>query len=193
VPGDPAGLAGDVGAATDAGEAVVLRPSGGLLVPTVAESSGARAVRWDLREGAEPASAALGSPGLAEADRGLREALLASAADLEALGVDRPRSDVAGRLARVERRLADQDLPPLPQRAVVLIRTAGRLLAAVAMAGEDEGGALTAGEAARRREVLAPVARACRRALEAAYGAGGEDAADSVARPWTSREPSSSP
>ena len=119
-----------------------------------------------------------GAPGLAAADRDLRRAVLETADAMGALGLDRPRADVAARLADVERRLADQVLPAtLPQRAVVVLRTAGRLLAAVTMALEDDGAAVTAGESAGRRTALQPLTAVCRRALEAAYGAGAEEAA----------------
>lgn len=188
VPGDPAGLRAVAPAALAAGEAVHLPGAGLLLVPSAAGTDVDTVVRWDVLPAPDARWAAVergatGTPGLAAADltaadRDLRRAVLETADAMAALGLERARDDVSARLEAVERRLADHPLPPtLPQRAVVMLRTAGRLLAAVDLALEDDGAALTAGEAAARRETLWPLMTACRRALEAAYGAGANGAA----------------
>jgi hypothetical protein len=60
---------------------------------------------------------------------------------------------------------APQGVPP---RCVALAGRALHLAAVVDLALEDDGGAVSAGEAAQRRAALEPLERAARRALTAA-------------------------
>lgn len=182
VPGDPAGLAGPApttAAAIAAGQAVVTEGATALVVvPTTADSEGGPVVRWDVWPAAEPAPA---SGDVAAADRELRQAILAVGDALVDLDLGRDRPEAWREVGQAERRAGAQPLPPtLPSPAVALLRSAVRIAATLALAVEDDGAAVTAGEAAARREALAPLARAARVALVAAYGAGA-DAARSAA------------
>jgi len=158
VPGDPLGLGGPTNftaAAVECREAV-LAPEGGLgFLPL---RSGAEAdadvLRWRVSTDVVPAE-----PGdvLGPAETGLKLALLAAADELAALdvsaGVDRPQRSSVPR-----RRLP----PGTNGRAAHLLETADRMLDTVAAALVDDGGAMTAGDAARRRAALQPLDRAAR-------------------------------
>jgi hypothetical protein len=179
-PGDVLGLPGPAAvteAATEAGEAAVL--VGGpdaVLVPTLGGAPPDTVVRWDVLPAA-PSHGTGGLPTLAEAERGLASRVAESIATLEALGLARGREDVAARLAAVDQRVRLLRLPDtLPTRALRLVESATRLAAVVALATEDDGAAVTAGEAHSRREALRPLSEAARHALCAGYGAGAEPA-----------------
>lgn len=166
VPGDPLGLGGPAAFTTAAlatGEAVLVPESGLGLLPdnhggaTGASADDVRLVRWLAIEhvvAAEP-----GEP-LGPAETALRLALVAAADELTVLdvaaGTDRPRRGSAPR-----RRLP----PGTDGRAAHLLETADRMLETVAAALVDDGGALTAGAAVRRRAALAPLEHAARRAV----------------------------
>ena len=163
VPGDPLGLAGPAAfneQALEAGEAVVLEGADLGLVP---HRAGAGVV-WTCRAAASQRQV----PDAAEADTGLRQALLGTAQALADLDVARWRPEVADELMAL-RRPARLPLPEaLPPRAVRLASTAARCLTIVDLALDDDGGAVTAWEADQRRQALAPLEQAARRAMVAA-------------------------
>ncbi len=162
-PGDPLGLAGPPefnAEALEIGEAVVLRGADLGLVPARAGAG----VVWRCL----PAVSLRQVPDLAEADTELRSTLPAVADALADLDVARWRPDVADALMAL-RRDGDLDVPvgldPRAQRMLVL---AQRCRTIVELALADDGGAVTALEADRRRAALVPLDRAARRALVAA-------------------------
>lgn len=160
--GDLVGLGGPSALNLDAvevGEAAVCGPAGIALVPHRV----GRAVLWRRHVAARRQVADVG-----EADRGLRAALLDSAAALAALDVARWRPDVADELMDL-RRTAVLDAPDgTPARCVELAARGLRCEAIVDLALADEGGAVTALEMAARRDALRPLDRAARRAVVAA-------------------------
>lgn len=162
VPGDPLGLAGppDFNAdALETGEAVVLDGVDLGLVPHVAGAG----VVWRCHR----ASSRRQAPDLAEADTGLRQALLRTADALADLDVARWRPEVADELVAL-RRPADLRLPPgCDARAARVAALAARCRTIVDLALEDEGGAVSAAEADARRAALAPLDHAARRGLVA--------------------------
>jgi hypothetical protein len=162
VGGDPVGLGGPAPfntAALEAGEAVVVAGTGLGLVP---ERVGAALV-WTAR----PAERRQ-LPDVGQADRELRSALLATADALAALDVARWRPEVADQLMDLRRRAPLAAPPGVPARCVELAARGLQASAIVALALEDDGGAITAAEADRRRSALVPLDRAGRRALVAA-------------------------
>jgi hypothetical protein len=166
VPGDPLGLAGPPpfnADALDAGEAVVLTGTDLGLVPVRAGAG----VVWRCL----PAHERRQVPDLAEADTQLRAALPQAADALVALDVARWRPEVADELMAL-RSTADLVVPPgmLP-RAQRMLVLAGRCRRIVALALEDDGGAVTATEADCRRSALLPLDHASRSALVAACSA----------------------
>jgi hypothetical protein len=162
-PGDPLGLAGPPAfnaEALEAGEAVVLDGTDAGLVPHVAGAG----VVWSFQAACSRRQA----PGLAEADTGLRQAVLGAAETLADLDVARWRPEVADELITL-RRTVDLPFPPhWDSRAVRLASLAVRCRAIVDLALDDEGGAITAVEADARRAALAPLDHAARRGLVAA-------------------------
>jgi hypothetical protein len=163
VPGDPVGLGGPAPfnvEALDRGEAVVLTGVDLGLVPVRAGAG----VVWRCL----PASSRRQVPDLTEADTGLRAALPRAADELAALDVARWRPEVADELMALRR----TDELPVPEgtspRAQRMVALATRCRRIVELALADDGGAVTAAEADRRREALVPLDRAARRALVAA-------------------------
>ena len=161
-PGDPAGLRGPRElnvAALEAGEVALLVGVGSALVPRQV----GRAVEWTLlpAERRPP-------PDLGEADRGLRAALLTAADRLAALDVARWRPEVADELHDLRTGVPLSAPPGTPARCVDLAGRALHLEHVAALALEDDGGAVSAGEALARREALEPLERAARHALTAA-------------------------
>lgn len=163
VPGDPLGLAGPPvfnAEAVEAEEAVVFEGLEAGLVPHVAGAG----VVWRFHA----ATSRRQLPDLAEADTGLRQALLTTANRLADLDVARWRPEVADELIAL-RRVSDVSLPPhWSPRAVRLASLALRCRSVVGLALEDDGGAVSAAEAEARRAALAPLDHAARRALVAA-------------------------
>lgn len=166
VPGDLTGLAGPAPFNADvleAGEGVVLDGADLGLVP---HRIGA-GVQWVCQRAVSHRQV----PDAAEADRMLRRAVLDAAGALADLDVARWRPEVADELMAL-RRADDRSTgtlpsgsPPLVVRLASLAQRCGRI---VELALEDEGGSLTAAEAGRRRDALAPLEQASRRALVAA-------------------------
>ncbi len=163
VPGDPVGLAGPADfnrAALEADEAVLLDDAGIGLVPERVGSS----VTWH----ALPATTRRPTIDPGEADRALRAALPRAADDLAALDVARWRPEVADALLNL-RREQHLDLPPhVAARSARMLVLGLRCLDIVALATQDDGGALTALEADRRRAALDELGAAARRAVVAA-------------------------
>jgi hypothetical protein len=161
-PGDPVGLRGPrdfAAAAIEAGEAALLLGAGTALVPRPV----GRAVEWssysvDRRP----------PPDLGEADRALRTALLVTAQALADLDVARWRPEVADELHDLRAGVPLAAPSGTPPRCVELAGRALHLAAVVDLALEDDGGAVSASEAAARRSALAPLERAARHALTAA-------------------------
>ena len=166
VPGDLTGLAGPAPFNADVletGEGVVLDGADLGLVP---HRTGA-GVQWVCR----PAVSRRQVPDAAEADRMLRRALIDTTAALVDLDVARWRPEAADELMAL-RRPDDRTTGPLPSGTpplvVRLASLAVRCRRIVELALEDEGGSLTAAEAVRRRDALAALEQASRRALVAA-------------------------
>ncbi len=160
VEGDLLGLGGprDLNdRAVDSGEAVVLASFA--LVPAVV----GEVVRWRVLP-----SAPRQLPDVGEADRALRAALVDAATLLADLDVARWRPEVADRLMNLRHR-PDLEAPlGVPARCTDLAARGLQGWAIVDLALEDDGGALSSYEIARRRDALAPLERASRRAVVAA-------------------------
>jgi hypothetical protein len=163
VPGDPVGLAGPPAfnhAALEAEEAVLLEGTDHGLVPERVGSS----VTWHV----QPATTRRPMIDPGEADRGLRAALPRAADELAALDVARWRPEVADALLNL-RREQHLDLPPhVAARSARMLVLGLRCLDIVALATQDDGGAVTAGEAGLRRAALEDLGAAARRAVVAA-------------------------
>ena len=163
VPGDPLGLAGPPPfntAALEAAEGVVL---GGCDLGLVPHRAGPGVV-WTCHD----ATSRRQVPDPHEADTLLRQAVLDAANTLAALDVARWRPEVADELMALRRQL-DLGLPAATgQRAVRLASLSVRCRTIVDLALEDEGGAVSAYEADRRRDALSPLDHAARRGLVAA-------------------------
>jgi hypothetical protein len=160
--GDPVGLGGPRAFNTDAlevGEAVVALGTGWGLVP---QRTGA-AVVWTARPAERRPL-----PDVGEADRALRAGVLEAAGALAELDVARWRPEVADRLMNLRHRDLVDAPAGVPARCVDLAARGLQAMEIVALALEDEGGAVSAYEIARRRDALVPLDRAGRRALVAA-------------------------
>lgn len=161
VDGDPLGLGGPRElneAALLHGAAVVCAEASLALVPV----ERGEVVTWH----AFPASPRQ-LPDVGEADRLLRGATLDAVERLAALDVARWRPEVADLLSGP----AGQPLtgpPGTPARCVALAGRAVTARAVVDLALADDGAAVSATQASRRREALLPLERAARRALVAA-------------------------
>lgn len=161
-PGDPVGLRGPVAfttAAIEQAEAVLLLGTDSGLVPHRV----GRAVEWTLHVADRRPP-----PDLGEADRALRTTLLAAAKALADLDVARWRPEVADELHDLRTGVPLIAPAGTPARAVDVAGRALHLRAVVELALEDDGGAVSANEAAARRAALEPLDRAVRRALTAA-------------------------
>ena len=107
-------------------------------------------------------------PNVAEADQSLRELLLESSARLADLDVARWRPEATAGLQAL-RAVADApSLPGLPPRTQRLAVLAVRCAEIAELGLEDDGGAISAYEAAERRDALLRLARGARHALVAA-------------------------
>lgn len=160
--GDPVGLGGPPvfnAAALDQGEAVVVPGTGLGMVPTRVGA----AVVWEV----SPADRRP-LPDVGEADRMLRTALLEAANGLAALDVARWRPEVADELMDLRHPHPVAAPPGIPGRCLDLAGRGLQAMTIVDLALEDDGGALSAADVARRRDVLVPLERAGRRALVAA-------------------------
>ncbi|MDF1602389.1 hypothetical protein [Nocardioides sp. YIM 152315] len=162
VEGDPAGLGGPTAFNADAlevGQAVVAVDADLGLVP---RRTGA-AVAWVAQPADRRQLVDVG-----EADRGLRAALLATAAALADLDVARWRPEVADRLMNLRHLDVPTAPPGVPGRCVELAARGLQATGIVDLALEDEGGSVTVHEERARRDALLPLQRAGRHALVAA-------------------------
>lgn len=162
VAGDPVGLRGPrelSRAAIEAGQCALLLGAGTALVP----SRVGRVVEWTpfVAERRPPLD-------VGEADRALRGTLLETAERLADLDVAHWRPEVADELMDLRAGAPEEAPPGVPARCVDLAGRASHLWAVVDLALADDGGAVSASEAAARRTALEPLERAVRRALTAA-------------------------
>ena len=158
--GDPVGLGGPASfnaAALEEGEAVVCGALG--MVP---HRVGA-AVEWTAYAAGPRQLTDVG-----DADRGLRLALQQAATALADLDVARWRPEAADALLNLHHRPALAPPAGTPGRCGDLAARSLQALAIVDLALEDDGGALSATEAAVRRAALQPLGAAARRGLVAA-------------------------
>jgi hypothetical protein len=181
-PGDVLGLPGPPPfnvAALEAGECVLTEPlpdgrSWGLvprITPFGSQWEPGTLVTWQVFGVAPRRVTDVGS--LAEAERALREALREVTEALAGLEVSRWREDAAERIAAVRSGgLPSGALPPTaPQRSTAVLATALRVEAIIALATEDDGGAVTLHEARARRQALLALDGVTRRAVTAAVNA----------------------
>ncbi len=179
VPGDPVGLPGPPAfntAALEAGECVVTAggPAWGA-VPDVAEFGSAWEPGWQVTWHVQPVTQGRVTPvvALAEAERELKEGLIAATDALERLDVAALGPDAAVRLRTMRQAELPAGLLPAgtPPRSLQVLATAGRLRAVLSLAGEDDGAAVTAWEAGERARTLRTLDVVCRRAVVAAVNA----------------------
>jgi hypothetical protein len=160
--GDPVGLGGPPSfnaRALAAGSAVVVAEAAVGLVPeTRAGSVAWRRMAADRRQ----------VPDLGEADRMLRRVLSTTADALADLDVARWRPEVADELMDLRRPALDAPPPGVPAACAGLAARGLRAVRIVALAGRDDGAAISAYEIASRRAALRPLDQAARRALVAA-------------------------
>jgi hypothetical protein len=159
-PGDPVGLGGPAdssAAALEAGEAVVAGEFG--LVP---RRVGA-AVEWTAYHAERRQLTDVG-----EADRMLRRTLQEAAGALADLDVARWRPEAADALMNLHHPPRLRPPPGTPARCVDLAARSLQAGAIVALALEDDGGALSSTEIGLRRAALQPLEAAARRGLVAA-------------------------
>lgn len=163
-PGDPLGLGGPAAfnaEVLDVGAGVLLHGPDLGLVPTRVEGL----VSWHVAAAHPPGYL----PAVAEADRDLRASMLATADRLAHLDVASWRPEVADLLTTLRRAPGDDLVAPFASaQSARLAADAVRALRIVAVALADDGGAVTAFEAAERAEALRPLDRAARAALVAA-------------------------
>jgi hypothetical protein len=177
-PGDLAGVPAAVSRlAVDAGECVLVHcPAGSFAAVPVVEEFGSVyepgfLVTWEVRAVPDWRTALLGSLGsLGEAERELRQALIAATEALASLDVARWRPDAAEAIAALR---SDEPLRwSLPAgmegRQLRVLQTAARLRAIVALATADDGGAVNLWQADQRSTALREIDRAARRAMSAA-------------------------
>ena len=177
-PGDVMGLPAAINAtALAAGECVlVTTPLGSFAaVPDVQEFGSiyeiGHLVSWTVSRVPAWRGALLGTVGsLADSERDLRAALVSATEALAALDVARWRPEAAASIAALR---SDVDpgwsLPPgLDGRRIRVLVMAARLRAIVALATDDDGGAINLWQADQRSTALREVDRAARRALCAA-------------------------
>lgn len=146
-------------AALEHGEAVVVLGAHCGLVPV---RTGA-AVVWEEH----PANRRQ-VPDLGEADRGLRQQLVETTADLVRLEVAKWRPEVADEIMALPHVTRLESPVGVPEKCADLAARALACLAIVDLALEDDGGAISAHEINARRDALDPLEYAARRALVAA-------------------------
>jgi hypothetical protein len=177
-PGDLGGTPAAVSvAAVDAGECVLVRtPQACLAAVPVVERFGSHLepghlVTWDVAEVPDWRLAVHGATGsLADAERELKLGLVEATEALMRLDVARWRPEAAETLGSIR----DLELPAwrLPRgidgRRVRVLASAVRLRAIVALAGQDDGGAVNLWQADQRSTALREIDRMARRAMAAA-------------------------
>lgn len=163
-PGDPLGLAGPLGltrAATEAG-AAVLTLDGARLALLIAPEGDC----WTVHTAAARVADV---PDLGEAERALAQAVRTATALLASLDVARPHPRAAPTMATAAHQAVLA--PGYPARAHRLLAQSATLRAAVTVARDTDGGALTVQAANARFEALGLLERAARRAMVAAHEA----------------------
>ncbi|MGZ5398637.1 MAG: hypothetical protein ACXWDM_01405 [Nocardioides sp.] len=161
VEGDPLGLGGPpalTALALEHGSAAVCVEAGLALVP----DEGFETVTWHVTA-AQPRQL----PDVGEADRALRRTTVEAADALASLEVARWRPEAADLFLDGTRHHPVAP-PGVPERCVTLAARALTARSIVELALDDDGGATSVSEIARRREALVPLDRAARRALVAA-------------------------
>jgi len=146
-------------AALDAGEAVVAAGADVGLVPRRVGPT----VEWTTYPAARRQV-----PDIGEADRELRATLLTAAETLADLDVARWRPEVADELMDLRRLHVPAAPPGVPPRCAELAARGLRAIGIADLALADDGGALTAEAAERRRGAIVPLELAGRRAVVAA-------------------------
>lgn len=164
VPGDPLGLGGPAvfnADALDANGGVVLHGSRLGMVP----AGGGKVTTWHL-SAAEPPTYL---PAVAEADRALRIAMTETADALATLDVAAWHPDVADALLNLRQHVAqDEPAPFASAQAARLAHDGIRAVSIISLARTDDGGAVSASQAAQRTAALQPLDRAARAAVVAA-------------------------
>lgn len=178
-PGDALGLPGPADVnheALEAGECVLTVGGPPLaLIPVVEEFGSAYETGYLVTWRVHPTTASrvtdVGS--LAEAERALREALMAATDALAGLDVARWRADAADRITGLRSGRGPTGLlpPDSPPRSARVLDLAWRVRGIVDLAREDDGGAVTGWEAGRRHEALRGLDDVGRRAVVAAINA----------------------
>jgi hypothetical protein len=183
-PGDPVGLPGPAAfnaAALEAGECVLTAagPAWGA-VPEVMEFGSAwepgHLVTWYVRpvdEHGQLAGPLTGGSGLADAERALKEGLLAATDTLTHLDVAALGPGAAEHLRRLRRAEIPTGMLPAgtPPRTLQVLSTAGRLRAVLSLAAQDDGAAVNVFEAQERARALRELDVVCRHAVVAAVNA----------------------
>ena len=177
-PGDVAGVPATVSAAAvAAGECVLVQtPLGSFAAVPGVEAFGSvfepgHLVTWAVCRVPDWRTGMLGTIGtLPESERDLRGALVSATEALASLDVARWRPDAAATIAslRSDADLGGQVPPGLDGRRLRVLVTAARLRAIVALAADDDGGAVNLWQADQRSSALREVDRAARRAMSAA-------------------------
>lgn len=174
-PGDPGELPGPpelTDAAVAAGEVALAVGTPYALVPRI-EPFGppgdqGHFVTWEWWD-ADPLTP---TANLADADRELRQTLLAAGDQLAQLDVPSWRPEVAQLLADLRSGEADAPLPrAFPGKAQQVAARSARIMAIAEYALADDGGAVTGAEADARRTAIAELESAARHALCAAASA----------------------
>jgi len=179
VPGDPASAPREVTeTATLAGEAVLLRTPDGrcsALVPEIVRFGSphdyGHLVTWSVAETVDWRPTVLAHLGsLADAERELREGLSTATEALVDLDVARWRPEAAAQIGAVRDAVLPASRLPagIEGRRVRVLASAARLRAIVALAAQDDGGAVNMWQADQRSTALREVDRVARRALAAA-------------------------
>jgi hypothetical protein len=184
VPGDLTGLAGPAAVnveAVDVGECVLTVGGAPLAFVPMVEEFGSvlepgHLVTWWVHDAHVPPEA---TATLSDVERQLREVLMSATRRLgrldvgdSPLGLDRPA--LLDRLADVRHGSGPcAQLPSgLPSRSLRVLDLAWRIRMIVELAAEDDGGAVSGWDAARRSEALRDLEHAGRHALVAAVNAG---------------------
>lgn len=174
-PGDPTGLPGPADltdAAVEAGEVALAVGMPYALVPRI-ESFGppgdqGHFVTWEWWD-ADPLPP---SAGLDEADRALRQTLLAAGDQLAHLDVPSWRPEVSQLLTDLRSGASAAPLPrSFPAKAQQVAARSARILAIAEFALADDGGAVTGEDADARRTAIGELESTARHALCAAAGA----------------------
>jgi len=177
VPGEPVAAPPAVSLdAVEAGECVLLRAGARTVaaVPRVERFGSAlepgHLVTWRAVPVPDWRTAVWAQVGtLEDAERDLRGGLLTATEALVSLGVERWRPDAADAIADVrDGALPERRLPRVEGQRLRVLSSAARLRGIVALATQDDGGAVNTWQADQRATALREVDRVARRAMAAA-------------------------